>query len=334
MSAPSQDSGSERSLVWGNYWQHGALHSLPTSYAGNYRGAVANFWTSVGSQLSHEQRLLDIGTGNGSLPSLFHAVLGPDCPRIDAIDLADKLSPAWHQALPAESRNRIVFHPGTQAEKLPFPDGSFDLVCSQYGVEYSDLPAALAEASRVLGSHSRLALVMHHAQSRLVEVAREELKWSTWLSGEDTFLHKARSLYPWLALAAAGRQSELMHNAQATAARAAFNQAQVEMARAIESSPAPDLLHDARDLVASHIDAILSARADADAAIQSSLEWQAAIRMSAFRQQELIAHALDEEAFNRLQDQLKGLSLHIDHAQPLSEDDGMLMGWSLIAHRG
>ena len=324
---------SERRQAWGNYWQQGALHSLPTSYAGNYRGAVAGFWESVARHAADGQRLLDIGTGNGSLPFLFHTILGPNCPRIDAIDLADKLSPSWHQDMPQQARDRIVFHPDTRAEELPFPDGAFDIVCSQYGIEYSDLPFTLAETARVIRSGGRLALVMHHAGSRLAVVAPEELKWSNQLSGEGDFLQKARALYPWLAMAAAGRQSELVGNPEANEVRAAFNQAQTEMGRAIESSSVPDLLHDARDMVAAHIEAILSRRATADDAVRASLAWQDALRLGAFRQSELITHALDEPAFRRLLAELGALGFHIEHAEPLAENDGVLMGWSLIASR-
>lgn len=320
-----------RHRAWGQYWRHGVLHSLPTSYAGNYGGAVAAFWESLASTLHRDQRLLDIGTGNGSLPFLFQTWLKDDCPRMDAVDLADQLAPAWHQAMPPSLRERIVFHPGTQAELLPFAAQSIDLVCSQYGIEYSDLPAALAETARVLKPQGRLALVMHHAGSRLTQVAGEELKCSTWLSDESDFLQTARALYPWLAMAAAGRQSELVGNLEANGARAAFNQAQTDISRRIEASPVPDLLHDARDMVASHIDAILSVRASASEAVHASADWQDALRLGAFRQRELIAHALDEASFQRLLARLETLGFHIERAGPLAEDDGTLMGWSLIA---
>lgn len=334
MNNPAQEARLERRQAWGNYWQQGALHSLPTSYAANYRGAVEEFWKSIADTLNRDQRVLDIGTGNGSLPFLFHSLLAANCPRIDAIDLADQLAPAWHQALPSDSHNKILFHTKTQAEQLPFSDESFDLVCSQYGIEYSDLPAAMAEVARVLRAGGRLALIMHHADSRLAQVATEELKWSAWLSSESDFLQKAREIYPWLALVAAGRQAELLDNQDANNARAAFNHAQTEMTEAIESSPVPDLLHEARDMVASHIDAILSGRATADQASQASLEWQQeALKSSAFRQRELITHALDEASFQALLDKLKALGFSIEHTQALSEKDSFLMGWSLIASR-
>lgn len=328
-----QDAWPDRRQAWASYWGQGPLHSLSTSYEGNYQGSVARFWTSLCAGLGHSSRLLDIGTGNGSLPFLFNDMLGTHSPRIDAVDLADVLSPSWHQALPQETRDRIVFHTDTRAEHLPFEDGCFDLACSQYGIEYSDLPVALAEAARVLRAQGRLALVMHHAESTLARVASDELKWSHWLSGEAGFLNQARRLYPWLAMAAAGRQSELANNQSANDARAAFNQAQADVGKAIASSNAPDLLHDARDVVASHIDAILSGRASGAQAVEASLDWQQALRLGAFRQHELIKHALDQQAFEEVRAQLERMGFTIDLAQPLIDEGDVLMGWSLVATR-
>jgi len=47
------------------------------------------------------------------------------------------------------------------ADKLPFPDGSFDIVYCQLGLQFfADRPAALREMRRVLGAEGRLALMV------------------------------------------------------------------------------------------------------------------------------------------------------------------------------
>ena len=70
---------------------------------------------------------------------------------LTGIDLAD-IDPARflpeHRVDVAAAR----FIGNTAAESLPFADGSFDVVVSQYGLEYADLALALSEAVRVLAS--------------------------------------------------------------------------------------------------------------------------------------------------------------------------------------
>jgi ubiquinone/menaquinone biosynthesis C-methylase UbiE len=47
------------------------------------------------------------------------------------------------------------------ADKLPFPDGSFDVVYCQLGLQFfADRAAALREMRRVLGAEGRLALMV------------------------------------------------------------------------------------------------------------------------------------------------------------------------------
>src|SRR3546814_5678640 len=96
-------------------------------------------------------------------------------PRIDAIDLA-QVAPAWVSSQPAPCRQALHFHSGVFAEALPFDDNSFDLVTSQYGIEYCDDVRTTPEVARVLAPDGRVALLLHHADSRLAQVAREELR--------------------------------------------------------------------------------------------------------------------------------------------------------------
>src|SRR3546814_1512716 len=87
-------------------------------------------------------------------------------PRIDAIDLA-QVAPAWVSSQPAPCRQALHFHSGVSAEALPFDDNSFDLVTSQYGIEYCDDVRTTPEVARVLAPDGRVALLLHHADSRL-----------------------------------------------------------------------------------------------------------------------------------------------------------------------
>ncbi len=72
--------------------------------------------------------------------------------RIDGIDLsADMIELAWQNVTVARLEDRVTFVVGDLA-KLPYPDGTFDLVVSTMSRHHwPDARAALRELRRVLG---------------------------------------------------------------------------------------------------------------------------------------------------------------------------------------
>jgi SAM-dependent methyltransferase len=60
------------------------------------------------------------------------------------------------------------------AEHLPFEAGSFDVVVSQYGLEYAALDQALAEVARVLAPGGMLHWLAHSESSEVVQQNREQ----------------------------------------------------------------------------------------------------------------------------------------------------------------
>src|SRR3546814_136608 len=110
--------------------------------------------------------------------------------------------PALGSSQPAPGRQALHFHSGVSAEALPFDDNSFDLVTSQYGIEYCDDVRTAPEVARVLAPDGRVALLLHHADSRLAQVAREELRLADWLLRPAGFLDLLQAIVPWVAQAA------------------------------------------------------------------------------------------------------------------------------------
>jgi SAM-dependent methyltransferase len=99
-------------------------------------------------------RVLDIACGTGILAREAAARTGADGyvagldPNPGMLAVAARLAPAvdWHRGV---------------AESLPFPDGAFDAVVSQFGLMFfSDRREALREALRVLAPAGRLAVAV------------------------------------------------------------------------------------------------------------------------------------------------------------------------------
>ncbi len=237
-----------RRAAWTRYWGTGALHSCAGSWDGNYGGAIAAYWQQRFAALRPEHRVLDLGTGNGPLPALILESLGAEgLPRVDAVDLAEP-SPAWLARSPATARERIRFTGGVDMTALPFDDGSFDLVCSQFGFEYADRNRALTEIPRVLAPGGVVALVCHHAESRLAEVAREEVAHIEWLTGDGQVFDHARALLPYIALSASAEGvARLRGDPAANAARDAFNASLGSLQERAARSAVPDPLYESAD---------------------------------------------------------------------------------------
>jgi SAM-dependent methyltransferase len=100
-------------------------------------------------------RVLDLGCGGGHVA--FH--VAPHVREVVAYDL----SPEMLAAVAAEAAARGLANVATRqgaAERLPFADESFDVVLTRFSAHHwRDVPAALAEAKRVIKNDGRAAFV-------------------------------------------------------------------------------------------------------------------------------------------------------------------------------
>ena len=320
MNDPTQN---ERKQVWSSYWAGGALHSCIGSYTGNYAGAIGDFWQARFQCLRAGSRVLDLATGNGALPLLLQEHAPVQGIRIDAVDLAD-VAPPWLQP----SRHPgITFHSGVAMEDLPFMDQSFDLIVSQFGLEYAHWPQALYEILRVGKPEGVAAFVMHHADSVLVKVGKAELANQQLLLGADGLLNAVEAIIPWVARARGGA-TDIRDNAEALACRQRYNQAMNRLAEEIEASPVPDLLIESRGWA----HGLVSGASGVDPAQQLSLlaDYREAMRAAVLRTSEMIEHALDPMQASGLLDIFREHRPgHDMDCQPISQKEGIL-GWGIV----
>lgn len=316
----TDDSLAARQAAWADYWASGALHSCPGSQAGNYSGAIGAFWDHQIARIPPGARILDIATGNGALPLRIWQSLG-DAVHVDAIDFASP-SPGWHQP---GLHPRIHFHGGVDMTSLPFEAASVDIVCSQYGIEYGTRPLALDEALRVLRRSGRLWLVLHHAGSELVEVARAEEGAYRWLLQEDGLLAVGLRMAHWLAVARGGG-----------ALPPAANDARQDYNRLLREWGVRHGQGRARGLAVDVVQAIhsalgLASQGRAEAAQEALLRYRAELERARLRGGELVSHALVE-------DDIRDWAARIASAWPraevafeaLRQPEG-IVGWALTA---
>lgn len=305
-----------RQEAWRSYWATGNLHSCVTSYDDNYSGAIAAFWVDAFKGLPAQSHVLDLATGNGAIPKLLNDLKGMSV-RIEAVD-ATQVAPRWHRP---DKHANIRFHSEVWMEHLPYPDATFDCVCSQFGIEYAERPAAWQEALRVLKPGGQLHCVVHHRESVVTRIAAQEQAHCEWLVGSDGLLHAALQLAPWWLRV---RRGELAPQAAGDAeiARAAFNGAQARLADRVEKGGTVDLLLQARI----QVQAILTQAKDPVLAMG---QYAQQLREAELRCSELVQCAMTAEemaALGRwLQAQRAGGSLFI---QELRQTEGLL-AWGL-----
>lgn len=318
---PSENVESRR-LAWSSYWKSGALHSCVGSYADNYEGAIGAFWQQRFSRLAPDARVLDLATGNGALVRmLWERVDGKWPVHVDAVDLAE-VAPAWLE--PARHVG-IAFHAGVRMERLPFADGRFGLVASQFGLEYARWPLALDEAARVCRRDGELAFVLHHADSIIVRMAHAELGQQRLLLGDQGLLAAAADVLPWVARARAGDPEAA--GAAARAARERYNAAMEQLTRIIDAENHTSLLVEARE----YIHGIAAGRFGVGAQQQRQLsDFRERLVEGQLRTCEVIDCALDGEAAAGLVDALGQRGFGRPQLMPLAQDEGVL-AWSVLA---
>lgn len=286
------DKYQDRRQAWAAYWSSGQLHSCPGSLPANQGSAVDDFWHGHFATLQPGSRVLDLASGNGPLPLLIRQ-MHAGAVEVDAVDLAP-VAPAW---VDAAARASVRFHPGIDMESLPFADASFDHIVSQFGFEYADHDRALSECLRVARPRASLAFVMHHADSVLVRVGREELRHHDLLQREDGLLVAARRVMPWIVRARAG----LPLGADALQARAQYNRAMDGIGDAVAASSVPDLLIEIRERIHR---LLMGGAGEAQARLEALQEIEASLRAARLRTAEMIGHALDEDRMARIEHRL------------------------------
>jgi SAM-dependent methyltransferase len=313
-----------RQQAWTAYWATGVLHSCAGSYLDNYSGLIGDFWRQCFSRLKPGASVLDLASGNGALPlMLWQYVDGRWTFRIDAIDLAS-ITPTWYVP---EKYPEITLHSGVSMESLPFESG-FDLIISQYGLEYADWPMALNEILRVRREGGELAFVMHHADSVLVRVGRVEMKHLQRLLAEDGLLSAAAAVLPWLSKA---REGVMPASAKLSAneARARYNAEMRRLGEQLDASPAPDLMHQ----VMQRVHGILAGNESSQVLLQQLNDLRGAMHSALLRIAEMVECALTHDG---IEQRAADLRQHVPDCRveyrPLRQAEGLL-GWALVVVR-
>ena len=146
--------------AWDQYWRL-TCEAAAHKGGGPQEEVLSRFWTSFfWDALSNKSapRVLDVACGNGAVTRFAleakdrcrgwaPAVVGIDASCAALKDLKARFPPVTVVA--------------SDAKQMPFADQSFDLVTSQFGLEYAGIEASVGEAARLVAGGGTLAAVMH-----------------------------------------------------------------------------------------------------------------------------------------------------------------------------
>jgi SAM-dependent methyltransferase len=163
--------------AWSDFWaaNAGAPQGgcLPQRWAA-IEEAQADAWRGFIAALPEGAKVLDLATGDGRVLGWMHAAradLG-----LTGIDLAPNLP-----APPAGTTTQG----GIAMESLPFGDGEFAAVVSQFGFEYGDVSKVATEIARVLAPGGSVGLMVHRGDGPILEHNLARRAAIDWVLGEQ-----------------------------------------------------------------------------------------------------------------------------------------------------
>jgi arsenite methyltransferase len=128
------------------------LATVPESAVESFAG-VANPWAM--GRLAPDERVLDLGSGAGT-DSLVAAQMVGEQGHVTGIDMTQEMLAKARAAAAEMGATNVEFVEG-EAERLPFPDASFDVVISNGVIDLiPDKDAVFIELFRVLAPGGRI----------------------------------------------------------------------------------------------------------------------------------------------------------------------------------
>ncbi|WP_444923214.1 class I SAM-dependent methyltransferase [Microbulbifer sp. DLAB2-AF] len=163
---------------WSRFWQQGYPTSFSQELPDSYCGAIGLYWRSLASKLETQAHILDIASGNGAIAILIaqEALENKRHIIVHAADAA-MINPQETNKNPRHKDilETIKFHPEMPIEKIHLLNEQFDLITSQYGLEYSNIEKSAPSIAHCLKVGGTLKAICHSKDSELSKSSEEEL---------------------------------------------------------------------------------------------------------------------------------------------------------------
>ncbi|MDH5434008.1 MAG: class I SAM-dependent methyltransferase [Gammaproteobacteria bacterium] len=145
---------------WETYWR-GANGQVALTNEGETDPALNIFWEGFFKTVRTDYavpNIIDIASGNGAVIKIAQKILGKLDFKLTSLDISESAIKNIEKSYP-KIRGIVA-----NATKIPYESTSFDIVTSQFGIEYAGIEAIL-EASRLVSVGGLLVLIMHQRSS-------------------------------------------------------------------------------------------------------------------------------------------------------------------------
>lgn len=163
----------QTSIHWSNYWKQGQLTSLPQDFKLNYNGNILKEWIKSFKLLAKNSRVLDLCAGNCAISLLTAEYSNSYSLNLDiyAVDAAQINKQSIIQKNPSQSKylSKIHLFPNCPVENIEFESNQFDLITSQYGIEYCQWDVSAQQIYRLLKNGGEFTMISHSGSTKIIK---------------------------------------------------------------------------------------------------------------------------------------------------------------------
>jgi ubiquinone/menaquinone biosynthesis C-methylase UbiE len=161
----------EDNEYWSAYWSQGHKTSFGNDFRHCYEGKLQEAWRGVFKAINCKSNVLDLCTGNASLLRLAEQ----DMTNFSEVNFTgvDYANVTLGDRFTQLQNIELLFN--VNIEKLPLENNTYDVVISNYGIEYSDLSKSLAEVSRIMSDNGQAIFICHFYDSIFIKNNKQEL---------------------------------------------------------------------------------------------------------------------------------------------------------------
>lgn len=316
-----------RKEVWTDFWNEENRNSCAAGLE-DRSSEITLFWSKCADSISSGEQVLDLCTGKGAVITLLlelESIAHDTLPSYAGLDLS-----SYDINLVLEKfknySNRTSFYLSTSVEKMTFEDQSFDVLTSQFGLEYTLTEKALANLFRVLKPGGKLFFVTHHADSIIADIAKSEIEQINVLLSRDGFVDLLYRMIPFFALLNRPDGLQLLRkNPDATSVKKAFNLVSSVLQESVDGNGYSGMFEEALNIS----NFILNAARNTSEDYAKSLldNYKKELLASNFRALEVLECALNLFGTDELIKRIRNYGKHSIQRNEL-KNNGAIVAWS------